>query len=369
MGATRIRFQKPRAVFIDEVKARVDAYFEQHALSPKANAQMVTKTVVLLGAAALSYGMILSGRFGPWTMLGLCVVLGACLAGIGFSVAHDALHGAYSSSARINRLLGYTFDLAGANGYMWKITHNVIHHTYTNIHGVDEDLTVSPLLRLSPGAPRHWFHRFQGIYAFAAYSLATVNWIFVKDFQQFMKKNLGPYTDKKHPREQWIILFVTKLMVYAWMIVLPLLVLDITWWQFLIGFTAMHLTAGTLMGVVFQLAHVVEGPDYPLPDDQGRMDNAWIIHEMETTADFAHGNRALSWFIGGLNYQIEHHLFPQVCSVHYPAISRIVRSTAEEYGVPYHYHPTLRAAIGSHYRMLRTLGREDGAQNLAHAGV
>jgi linoleoyl-CoA desaturase len=361
VATTRIRFPKREAQFIEAVKERVAGYFERTGLSQKANAAMVARTVIVLGTVVGSYLLILSGWFGAWTMLGLCVALGVGMAGMGFCVAHDALHGAYSSNTRVNRLLGYTFDLAGANGYMWKITHNVIHHTYTNIHGVDEDLSVSPLLRLCPEAPYYWFHRYQHIYGFGAYGLATLNWLFVKDYQQFMKKDLGPYQDKTHPRSEVITLIVTKLMVYVWMIVLPLLVLDVTWWQFLIGFLTVHITAGIILGVVFQLAHVVEGPEYPLPDEAGDMENTWLIHEMETTANFAHGNRLLSWYIGGLNYQIEHHLFPRICSIHYPALSPIVREAAEEFGVPYHNQPTLRSAIASHYRMLKQFGAAKAA--------
>jgi linoleoyl-CoA desaturase len=235
----------------------------------------------------------------------------------------------------------------------------VIHHTYTNIHGIDEDLTVSPLLRLSPQADRKWFHRYQHIYGFAAYSMATINWIFVKDYQQFLKKDLGPYKDKKHPKSEWFNLIWTKLFCYAYMIVIPLLVLDIAWWQFVIGFIAMHLVAGTILGVIFQLAHVVEGTEHPQPDELGNMENQWVNHEMETTADYAHGTRILSWYIGGLNYQIEHHLFPQICSIHYPAIAKIIEEVAHETGVPYNNAPTLRAAIRSHYNMLKQLGQSD----------
>lgn len=358
MSATKIRFAKRESErFVEEVKAGVAAYFEATGLSQKADYRMVLKTVVLLSTTFGAYGLILSNRFTAWQMLGLAVLMGVGMAGIGFSIAHDALHGAYSSSSRVNRLLGYTFDLIGANGYMWKITHNVIHHTYTNIHGVDEDLTVSPLLRLSPGAPLRWFHRYQHIYGWLAYSLATINWILVKDYQQFLKHDLGPYKNKKHPRSEVVHLIWTKLFVYAYLIVIPLLVLNVTWWQFLIGFLAMHLTAGVILGVIFQLAHVVEGTEYPLPDENGRMEHVWLIHEMETTADFAQANRWLSWYIGGLNYQIEHHLFPQVCSIHYPAISGIVRVAAERSGVPYNCHPTLGSAIRSHYFMLKQLGR------------
>jgi linoleoyl-CoA desaturase len=357
---TRIRFrQRGVELFIPEVKQRVAEYFAQTGRSTKADARMVLKTVLILTVTFGSYALIMSNAFGAWTMLGLAVLMGVGMAGIGFSIAHDALHGAYSSSPRVNRALGFTFDLLGANGYMWKITHNVIHHTYTNIHGVDEDLTVSPLLRLSPGARRYWFHRFQHIYGFAAYSLATLNWIFAKDYQQFLKKDLGPYQDRKHPPREVATLVVMKLVCYTYMLVIPLLVLDLAWWQVLIGFTAAHLTAGTILGIIFQLAHVVEETDFPEPDEQGSVHNAWLIHEMETTSNFAPGNRLLSWYVGGLNYQVEHHLFPQVCSIHYPAIAPIVRATAEEHGIAYHSAPTLRAALRSHYRMLKRLGQPD----------
>jgi linoleoyl-CoA desaturase len=360
MAVTRIRFAKRDATrFVEESKARVAAYFEETGKSQKANAGMVIKTIVILSVAIGSYAAILSNRFTPWQMLGLAALMGVAMAGIGFSIAHDALHGGYSSNPRINRTLGFTFDLSGANGYMWKITHNVIHHTYTNIHGIDEDLTVSPLLRLSPGADRKWFHRYQHIYGWAAYSLATINWIFVKDYQQFLKKDLGPYKDKKHPKSEWFNLIWTKMFCYTYMIIIPLMVLKVTWWQYAIGFLTMHLFAGTILGIIFQLAHVVEGTEYPLPDEEGQMENQWVIHEMETTADFAHGNKVLSWYIGGLNYQVEHHLFPQICSVHYPAIAKIIEEVAHETGVPYNNAPTLRAAMASHYRMLKQLGQSD----------
>jgi linoleoyl-CoA desaturase len=354
MPTRKIRFAKtdPEA-FVRDVKTDVARYFETTGRSTKADYRMVLKTVLLLTATFGSYALILSNRFTPLQMLGLAILMGIGMAGVGFSVAHDALHGAYSNNPRINKALGFFFDLLGANGYMWKITHNVIHHTYTNIEGVDEDLSVSPLLRLSPGAPYYWYHRYQHLYGFPAYSLATLNWIFLKDYQQFLKRDIGPYINKKHPRSEVITLIITKLVCYTYMLVIPLLVLDVAWWQVLIGFTAAHMTAGIILGVVFQLAHVVEGPDYPAPDENGSMEHEWVIHEMETTANFAPRNRLLSWYVGGLNYQIEHHLFPQVCSIHYPAICGLVRAAAEKHGVPYYSQPTLRAAMGSHYRMLK----------------
>ncbi|NNE70581.1 MAG: acyl-CoA desaturase [Rhodothermales bacterium] len=355
----KIRFSNRDAkAFVKDVRSRVTDYFEQTGKSRKATPGMVLKTFLILGVTFGTYALIMLGSLTLGQMWLATFVIGLGMAGIGFSVAHDALHGAYSSNKAVNALLGFTFDIMGANGYMWKITHNVIHHTYTNIHDVDEDLTVSPLLRLSPGARHYWFHRFQHRYGFLAYGLATVNWLFAKDFQQFLKKDIGPYVNKKHPLPQIALLVVSKALAITWMIVLPLVYLDITWWQFLIGFLTAHMTAGIILGVIFQLAHVVEGPEFPLPDDKGTMEYAWLVHEMRTTANFAFANKPLSWYIGGLNYQIEHHLFPQTCSVHYPAIAPIVQEVAAEYGIPYHYNPTLREAIASHYRMLKKLGPE-----------
>ncbi len=344
--------------FATEVRQRVAEYFESRHLSPKANAAMVVKTVILFAVTFGSYGLILSGRFAPLAMLGLAMLMGVGVAGLGFCVAHDALHDAYSLSRRLNRMLGWTFDLLGASSYLWRILHNVVHHTYTNVQGVDEDLEVSGLLRLSPHTPRKGIHRFQHLYCFFAYSLSTLNWVFMKDYGYLARRTLGPFEQRRHRKRDLGAIVAWKLLYYAWTIVIPLLVLKLAWWQFVIGYLAMHLTAGTILGVVFQLAHVVEDTQHPLANGEGRMERAWAVHQMATTADFARRSRWLSWYVGGLNFQVEHHLFPKVCSVHYPALSGIVREVAAKHGVPYHEHPSLWAAIRSHRETLKRLGRE-----------
>lgn len=353
----RVKFSTEREqAFMFELKERVQAYFDERNLSDKANVRMVLKTITMLLLSFGPYALIMSGRFAPLQMLALAIVMGVGVAGIGFSIAHDALHGAYSSNRRVNGVLGLMFDVMGANGYLWKITHNVIHHTYTNIQGIDEDLEVSPLLRLSPTSEHKWIHRYQHWYALAAYSMSTLFWVFVKDYKYLMQRDLGPYVNIRHPRREVAILLGMKVLYYFYMIVLPLIVLDITWWQFAIGFLAMHLTAGVILGVVFQLAHVVEGPEHFVPPGHELMEDSWLVHEMKTTSDFGRNNRLLNWYVGGLNFQVEHHLFPRVCSIHYPAISPVVESVARKHGIPYHSHETLRAAIASHLRTLRALG-------------
>jgi len=345
--------------FSKTVKQRVDQYFEEKGISRHANLQMVLKTVLLLGLYFGAYALIISGQLSLGAMWFLTFLMGIGMAGIGFSVSHDALHGAYSANSKVNRALGFSFDLLGANGYIWKITHNIIHHTYTNIHGHDEDLEVAGFIRLSPHSEYKMIHRVQHILAFFAYSLATFFWVFIKDYKYFLKPNLGPYTNKNHPVSEWIILFVTKGIYYTYMLVLPLLLLNITWYHLLIGFVTLHLTAGLILGIIFQLAHVVEETDHPQPNEENMIDEHWAIHEMVTTNNFARGNKALCWYVGGLNFQIEHHLFPKVCSIHYPALSPIVEETAREFNIPYNHHETFTEAVASHYRTLKKFGKRD----------
>lgn len=353
----KVTFAPGEQRFIAEMKDRVQSYFRERGISPKANGAMVLKTVIMIALVAGPYAAIMSNRLSPWMMLALCVVMGVGVAGCGFSIAHDALHGAYSSRRRVNEWLGLIFDLNGGSSYMWKITHNVIHHTYTNIQGIDEDLDVSPLLRLSPTSPHRPMHRYQHWYVLAAYSMTTLFWVFVKDFQYLARRDLGPYRNIVHPTREVVKLLAMKAIYYSYMIVAPLLVLDIAWWHFAIGFVALHVTAGLILSLVFQLAHVIEGPVQFAAREQPVMTDAWFVHEMKTTANFARSNRLLCWYVAGLNFQVEHHLFPKVCSVHYPAICQIVQDVAERHGVPYHHHPTFRGALRSHWRMLKRFGQ------------
>ncbi|MEP6573901.1 MAG: acyl-CoA desaturase [Gemmatimonadota bacterium] len=355
----RITFSKADpAGFAQEVRRDVNEYFSSRGLSPNANIAMVLKSVTLLSLMVVPYLLVLTTHFSTIELVGLAFVMGVGVAGVGFSVSHDALHGAYSSRPWLNTLIGCTFELVGANGYMWKITHNVIHHTYTNIQGMDEDLEVSPLLRLSPNSELHWFHRYQHFYAFATYSLSTLFWVFIKDYKYFMQRDIGPYRGRSHPPGAVAGLVIGKALYYGLAFALPLAIAPISWLQLLVGFLIVHLTAGLILGVVFQLAHVVEGTAHPIPANSGAVGNEWTVHEMDTTADFGRRSALLTWYVGGLNHQIEHHLFPKVCSVHYPRISALVQAAAARHGLAYHDHPTLWGAIHSHYLTLRSFGRD-----------
>ncbi len=358
--ATKLKFTNhDRSQFFATARQRVDAYFKEKQVSPNANAAMWVKAGFFLGGYGLLYGLILSNQFGPWTMLGMALLLGLFAAFIGFNVSHDALHGAFSSKGWVNRLLGSSFYLLGANPYVWKIMHNVVHHTYTNIPGHDEDIDVAPgLVRLDPQEDLKPWHRYQHWYTFPLYSLASLSWVFRKDYVKFFQKQIGQHATGAHPRREHFKLFFFKAAYYVFFLILPYLVLDLTWWQVLVGFLTMHFAEGLAIGLVFQLAHVVEGTSFPVPNEQGDLTAAWAVHQLHTTANFAPRSALAAFLCGGLNRQIEHHLFPKVCHIHYPALTAIVKGTAQEFGLPYIENRTFFSALYSHFRLLKKLGRE-----------
>lgn len=352
-----------RSQFFATARRRVDAYFKENGISPNANFAMWFKTIFFLGGYGLLYGLIISNLFNAWTMLGLAVLLGIFAAFIGFNVSHDAMHGAFSSRNWLNKILSSSFYFIGANPYVWKISHNVVHHTYTNIFGHDEDIDVAPgLIRLEDGEEYRPWQRYQHLYALPLYSLTSLSWVFRKDFVKFFQKKIGQHANPRHPRHEYITLFATKAAYYFCFLVLPYLVLDLAWWQVLLGFVVMHLVEGALIAIVFQLAHLVEGTSFPVPVNGMSIQEAWAVHQLRTTANFAPRSKTAAFFCGGLNRQIEHHLFPKVCHIHYPAITDIVRQTAKEFELPYLENRTFLSALHSHYRILKRQGRAELAK-------
>ena len=339
-------------------RARVEQYFEEAKTSPNANAQMWTKATFFLGGFFALYILILSNVFSVWAMLPMVILLGMFCAFVGFNVCHDAIHGAFSSNKTVNTLLSKVFHLLGASPYVWDITHNAVHHTYTNIPGHDEDIDVAPgLIRISGEEPVNRIQRFQHWYAFPLYSLASLSWAFRKDYKKFFQPKVGQLV-VKHPKIEYFNLFFYKALYYFLFIALPLIVFSLSWWQIMLGFLIMHIAQGLTMGLVFQLAHVVEGTEYPIPNEGGTMEEAWAVHQMQTTANFAANSRVAAFFLGGLNRQIEHHLFPKVCHIHYGKIGKIVKETALEFNIPYIESRTFIGALKSHYRTLKRFGLE-----------
>ncbi|MBL3655128.1 fatty acid desaturase family protein [Fulvivirga sediminis] len=293
-----------------------------------------------------------------FSLFGLYILSGLGMAGIGMGVMHDAIHGSFSKKRKVNQWMGYTMNLIGANASVWKIQHNVLHHTYTNISESDDDINAPFFLRFSPHAKRYWLHRFQHIYIWFFYSLSTISWITSKDFVRVKRyKKMGFFKGKNEYKNTIFEISAWKLLYYSYTLILPLIMVPLAWWIILLAFISMHMVTGILISIVFQTAHVMPSADFPLPDKNGLIANNWSVHQLATTSNYSPRSKSFSWLIGGLNYQIEHHLFPNICHTHYNKLSSIVATTAQEYGIPYLIKKSFWAAIIDHIKMLRSLGR------------
>lgn len=345
--------------FTSQLNKRVNEYLKTKKYGRYANEYMVLKTVFMLSLYFVPYAIYMSGAVTQlWVFLLLALVQGLGMAGIGLSIMHDANHGAYSRKKWVNKVMGYTLNLVGGNATNWKIQHNVMHHTFTNIAGHDEDISPRPILRFSPHSKKLKLHKYQFIYAWLLYGLMTITWISFKDFKQLQGyTSTGILAKQENEKKAWAWLIFTKVVYFGYALVLPILFTPFAWYQVLLAFFITHYIAGFLLGIIFQPAHVMEENEFPLPSEEGKIDDNWSVHQLKTTINFANNNRILSWYVGGLNYQVEHHLFPNICHVHYRKISKIVKQTAEEFGLPYKSIPTFRGALLSHGRMLYKLGR------------
>ena len=360
MNIKTIKFNtKDKPEFFKELHRRVNQHFKDNNISKYANFNMKFKTVFMLCLYFLPLLFMLTGIVHhTWVMFLLWIMMGFGMSGIGLSIMHDANHGSYSRNPKVNNALGFLINFLGGYHVNWKIQHNILHHSFTNVHGMDEDISGSKVMRFSPDQSWKWIYKFQAFYAPFFYMIMTIYWFTGKDFGQVIR-----YKKKNLLKSQGLTLktaitqiFIAKVCYVILLLVLPLIQIDLPWWQVVLGFLTMHFICGLVLALIFQPAHVIEETDFYQPDQEGSIENNWAIHQMRTTANFANDSKVFSWFIGGLNYQIEHHLFPHICHVHYKHISKIVRKTAEEFNVPYHYHSTFFGAVKSHFTLLHQLG-------------
>jgi linoleoyl-CoA desaturase len=347
--------------FYDTVKSRVDQYFQEQDVAVHANTRMKIKTAAMLSMYFVPYLLMVTGviSFSPVIFYLCWAVMGVGVVGIGTSVMHDSNHGSYSTNKLVNNLFGGVLNILGGYSRNWKIQHNILHHTYTNLEGLDEDIDAGVLLRMSPAKPHLKFHRFQHIYAWFLYLLMNLFWVTVKDYRMlFRYEKNGMLKNQKITLKRALTeLTIYKIVYIAYVLVLPILFSGFAWYHVVFGFIGMQMIAGLALACIFQPAHVVEDSSFPVPSADLKMEDAWAVHQMQNTMNFCRNSTITSWFIGGLNYQIEHHLFPHVCHVHYPRLSEIVKKTAKDYNLPYYEQPTFAHAIWEHAKMLKKLGR------------
>ena len=361
MISTEVKYPKTDpAQFFKILRTRVNDYFKQKQISRKGTQKSLVKGGISLTILLMPYAMILSMNLPEWFMLILCVVMGIGMSLVGANVMHEACHGAFSPNRWINSIAANTMYLLGGDKLVWQTSHNVLHHSYTNIYGHDVDLEAgNGILRFTKHAEWKPKHRYQHIYAFFLYSLLTFTWVFLTDFiklRKFTRKGIT-FQSQTNPVKNWARLIFFKLCNYTFWLVIPILVLDLAFWKIFLGLFVMHLVSGIALTLVFQLAHLTGITDMPIPDEAGNMENTWAIHQLYTTANWATDNPIANWSCGGLNFQIEHHLFPAMSHIHYPEIAPIVKETAREFGLPYYEYGTVGEALGAHYQHLWEMGR------------
>jgi linoleoyl-CoA desaturase len=364
MSIKNITFSKSHNIdFYKTLQGRVNNYFKENDRSRYANTNMVVKTIFMVALYTVPFVLMMTVFENPALIFMCWVLMGFGMAGIGLSVMHDANHGAYSKNKTVNKLLGMLIYFLGGSDVNWRIQHNVLHHTYTNVTGIDEDINPGKVMRFSPHEERLKLHKYQHMYAWFFYGLMTLMWCTVKDYRQAFR-----YEKMDLMKTQGITfgrllveIFLSKLLYFGIFLVLPLIFLPSAWWVTSLSFLLMHFITGLILAMIFQPAHVVPSSNYLLPNDSGDIEADWAVNQLFNTANFAPKARVLSWYCGGLNYQIEHHLFPNICHVHYKKIANIVKDTAEEYNLPYISQKTFADALREHTRMLRDLGNKDFA--------
>lgn len=353
-----VRFNdKDNPEFFKTLNHRVNQYFADKGVSRYGNTNMIIKSIFMFSVYFTPFVLMTTGVVtGTWGVLLMWFIMGLGVAGIGLAIMHDANHGSYSKSKELNGFMAISLNYLGGYHVNWRIQHNVLHHTFTNIDGLDEDIEKKGIIRFSPNQERRRIFRFQTLYAPLLYAILTLYWVTYKDFDQlasYHKRDLLK-TQKLTFRKALFRIVIFKIFYYAIIIALPI-ILGIPWWLVVAGFLIMHAVGGLILALVFQSAHVLESTEFATPEGT-TVENSWAIHQMKTTSNFALGNVPLTWLLGGLNHQVEHHLFPNICHVHYPAISKIVKETAKEFDVPYLQHRTFIGAIGNHFKFLHRLG-------------
>ena len=345
-------------MFFQSLKEAADNYFIGKGIRRTGDGRLYIKTGILFTTAFAIYFFILFFSFPVWLIVPLGCLFGFTSACIGFNVMHDANHGSYSSDQRLNNLLGLTLNALGGNNFIWKFKHNIIHHTYPNVDGMDDDINKSPFIRMC--SSQRWMpvHRVQHFYTPLLYAISSILWVLIQDFEKYFRHKIQNTELPEMKLRDHFIFWISKVLYIFFYVALPVLLIG--WSNWLLFFLSLHVWLGFTLSVVFQLAHVVEETTFEFASsgEITRIENEWAIHQVKTTSNFSPNSRIISWFVGGLNYQIEHHLFPRVSHIHYPALSRIVKEKCEAFNLPYNCVPSFRLAVASHFKLIRQLGKE-----------
>jgi linoleoyl-CoA desaturase len=329
--------------FYNDLRRRVNSYFEETNQPQTGNWKLFTKALILITLHIIFYSLLVFFKLNGWVGLLFCVLLGLTTTGIGFNIMLLTPH-------------EFTLNIIGGNDYLWRFKHNVLHHSFTNIDGMDDDIQIGPMMRMCETQEHRWFHRFQSFYFVVLYSLLYITWMFFFDYKKYFTKEVNGHEFPKMKLWDHVSFWAGKAISHFLFLILPIIMVGAV--DFLIGFLVFMFVTGFIISIIFQLAHTVEHAEFPIPTDTNKIENEWAIHQIQTTANFATRSPIWTWFCGGLNFQIEHHLFPSMSHIHYPKISKIVKETCAEHGVFYNEFPRFRTAVASHWKFLNELGKK-----------
>lgn len=349
--------QKTRDSFDKDLLRNVEQYFKEKGIHKKGNSTLLFKGILSFVLVIASYIAIYLVPPTLFWILTSYILLGFFSVVLVFNLGHDAMHGAASKNPKINKLLGYSWNLAGMSSYIWQLRHNYAHHSFTNVPGTDYDVAQSALLRLNPYYPRKKFHRYQHIYGPILMSLLTLNLALFKDFQMLKETRFGNKV-VTHTRSQKIRIVLLKVFFLTYSLVLPLIFVDAAPWIILLSYFFYHITSGLFVSAVLVPAHLHPDTYFEQPNEQGVIDQSWLGHQLEVTVDFSTHTPVVGWLTGGLNYHIAHHIFPYICHVHYGPITRIIKNTAKAHGKQY-INKSWGALIGDTITYLKDLGNSD----------
>jgi linoleoyl-CoA desaturase len=355
MSIERIRFTE-KTGFHKELKNRINDFFTTNKLSKTGGWRILVKSIFITLLICTSYITLVFYADSLWMVLLASFLLAQGYVLVGFNIMHDSVHGSLSRYRLLNKVMGYSLNMMGGCQRLWYHKHNVLHHTYTNIAGVDTDLETNGMLRLNPHQQWRPWHRFQAIYALPIYSFLTLSMVLYTDYAKFFSNRIGPYKMPKPTITETLLFFLTKILYFFYTLALPMFFHPVL--NVLAVFLLVHIIVGFTMSVIFQLAHTVEENDFPVAQiPENIIENEWAIHQVETTANFSPRSRFAHWYMGGLNFQIEHHLFAKISHIHYRQISKIVEQTCSDFGISYTSYATLFKAFKTHLRFLREMSR------------
>lgn len=355
---TTIHFPSGQREAYQSLSKAVNQHFSEQGIQKTGNHDLYKKAVVIaslfIGSFALIFLLPTSWNWLAWIAHGLATAL------VGFNIMHDGAHESFSRNRLYNRIAALSFNLIGSNRFYWAQKHNRNHHTFTNVDELDEDIDAFGIFRMSPRQPHHFFHRWQHIYAWFLYPLTSLFWFFALDYKAYFLQRIASRDfSHKMKRADHIEFWFSKALYLTLYLAVPISVLGSE--NAITGFLLMHAILGFMFAVVFQLAHVVDQAEFPAPlsggEQDGEMADEWAIHQLRTTVDFATNNHFLTWALGGLNFQVEHHLFPRVSHIHYPKLHQLLEPQCAKTDHPIRSYPTLTAALAGHYRHLRQLGQ------------